>query len=249
MGRTASPLRTKRGGGRSRTEPFLLYRLRMARTARKLQTRTDYIVLGGGIAGLAALAEAQRRGINAIGLEAKGTVGGRIRTARDRRVAGYPIELGAEFVHGPRIPLVCESLARTLIRHPSDGDAFGDAQFPPPQPIIEPFARIRQRATDRLAAGRGDRPVEEFLADFVAADRSLPTGLTPHLLLQLVRNDFATRVSELGLLGLVAPDVDGYEANYRVAEGYDGVPRRLAAEVDVRLSHPATSVLRYPAEV
>src|SRR5262249_48699333 len=82
---------------------------RMARTPRKLQTRTDYIVLGGGIAGLAALAEARRRGINATGLEAKGTLGGRIRTARDRRVAGYPIELGAEFVHGPRMRELCES--------------------------------------------------------------------------------------------------------------------------------------------
>ena len=221
----------------------------MPRTPRKLQTRTDYIVLGGGIAGLAALAEARRRGINAIGLEAKATVGGRIRTARDRRVAGYPIELGAEFVHGPKMREVCASLGLTLIRHPSDGAAFVDGQFLPLQPILATFTRIRQRAADHLAAGRGDRPVEDFLAEFVASDRSLPPGLTPHLLLQLVRNDFATRVSELGLLGLVAPDVDGYEDNYRVAEGYDEVPRRLSAESDVRLNHPATAVLRYPDEV
>lgn len=222
---------------------------RMPRTPRKLQTRTDFLVLGGGIAGLSALAEARRRGINAIGLEAKGTLGGRVRTAWDRRVANYPIELGAEFVHGPRMREVCESLGLTLIRHPSDGDAFVDGQFLPLQPILETFARIRKRAADHLAAGRGDRPVEEFLADFVATDRSLPPGLTPHLLLQLVRNDFATRVSELGLLGLVAPDVDGYEDNYRVAEGYDEVPRRLAAGSDVRVNHPATAVLRYPDEV
>src|SRR5204862_1985156 len=102
--------------------------VRMARTPRKLQTRTDFLVLGGGIAGLAALAEARRRGINAIGLEAKGTVGGRIRTARHRRVANYPIALAAEFVHGPRMREVCESLALTLVRPPSDGDAFVDGQ-------------------------------------------------------------------------------------------------------------------------
>jgi len=200
----------------------------MARTPRKLQTRTDFIVLGGGIAGLSALAEAHRRGINAIGLEAKGAVGGRIRTVWDRRVARYPIELGAEFVHGPRMQEVCDSLGLTLVRHPSDGDAFVDASFRPLQPILAAFAGIRREAAAHLAAGRGDRPVEEFLADFVAADRSLPPGLTSHLLLQLVRNDFATRVSELGLLGLLAPDVDGYEDNYRVAEGYTEVPRRLA---------------------
>jgi polyamine oxidase len=221
----------------------------MPRTPRKLQTRTDYIVLGGGIAGLSALTEARRRGINAIGLEAKGTLGGRIRTAWDRRVANYPVELGAEFVHGPRMREVCESLGLTLVRHPSDGDAFVDGQFLPLQPILETFTRIRRQAADHLAAGRSDLSVEAFLAEFVAADRSLPPGLTPHLLLQLVRNDFATRVSELGLLGLVAPDVDGYEDNYRVAEGYDEVPRRLAAGSDVRVNHPATAVLRYPDEV
>ena len=221
----------------------------MPRTPRKLQTRTDFLVLGGGIAGLAALAEARRRQINAIGLEAKGTVGGRIRTAWDRRVARFPIELGAEFVHGPRMREVCESLGLTLIRHPSDGDAFVDGQFLPLKPVLEAFARIRHQAADHLAAGRGDLPVEEFLAEFAASDRAIPPGITPHLLLQLIRNDFATRVSELGLLGLMAPDVDGYEDNYRVAEGYHEVPRRLAAESDVRVNHAATAVLRYRDEV
>src|SRR4051812_49404112 len=221
----------------------------MPRTPRKLQTRTDFIVLGGGIAGLAALAEARRRGINAIGLEAKGTVGGRIRTAWDRRVAKYPIELGAEFVHGPRMRELCESLGLTLIRHPSDGDAFVDGQFLPLKPVLDVFARIRQQAAAHLAAGRADRPVEEFLEAFVATDQSLPTGVSSYLLLQLIRNDFATRVSELGLSGLMAPDVDGYEDNYRVAEGYDEVPRRLAGDSDVRCNHAATAVLRYPDEV
>src|SRR4051794_10359319 len=230
-------------------KPVLRDTRHMARTPRKLQTRTDYIVLGAGVAGLAALAEARRRRINAIGLEAKGTVGGRIRTARDRRVASYPIELGAEFVHGPKMRELSESLGLTLVRHPSDGDAFVDGQFLPLQPVLEVFARIRRQAADHLAAGRGDQPVEEFLAGFVAADRLLPAGIHSHLLLQLIRNDFATRVSELGLLGLMAPDVDGYEDNYRVAEGYDEVPRRLAADSDVRPNHAATAVLRYSDEV
>jgi monoamine oxidase len=221
----------------------------MPRTPRKLQTRTDFIVLGAGIAGLAALAEARHRGINAIGLEAKGIVGGRIRTAWDRRVASYPIELGAEFVHGPRMRELCESLGLTLVRHPSDGDAFVDGQFLPLKPVLEVFARIRQRASEHLAAGRGDLPVEEFLSEFAESDLMILPGITPHLLLQLIRNDFATRVSELGLLGLMAPDVDGYEDNYRVAEGYDEVPRRLTAGSDVRTNHAATAVLRYRDEV
>jgi polyamine oxidase len=221
----------------------------MPRTPRKLQTRTDYLILGGGIAGVAALAEAKRRGINAIGLEAKCRVGGRIRTAWDRRVARYPIELGAEFVHGPAMRKLCESLGLTLIRHPSDGDAFVDGQFLPLKPVLEVFARIRQRAAEQIASGHTDQSVEEFLEAFVGSESDLPAGITRHLLLQLIRNDFATRVSELGLFGLVAPDVDGYEDNYRVAEGYAEVPRRLAVDVDVRTNHAATAIMRYRDEV
>jgi len=221
----------------------------MKPTRRRRQSAADLLIVGGGIAGTSALAEARRRGISAICLEARAKVGGRIRTARDRRIARYPIELGAEFVHGPRMKQVCESLGLTLVRHPSDGDAFVDGQLHPLLPILEVFKSIRHRAAEHLASGKEDLSVEEFLEAFTRVEKRLPRGVTPHLLSQLVRNDFATRVSDLGLLGLLAPDVDGYEDNYRVAEGYDEVPRRLAEAGDIRCNHVVTAILRYPGQV
>ena len=77
------------------------------------------------MAGVSALAEARRRGIYAICVEARTKPGGRIRTVRNRRLARWPIELGAEFVHGPMMKRLCESLGLELIKHPSDGAAFG----------------------------------------------------------------------------------------------------------------------------
>jgi monoamine oxidase len=221
----------------------------MARAPRKLHSKTDFLVVGGGIAGLAALAEARRQGVSAICLEAGPKLGGRIRTVRNPRLANYPIELGAEFVHGPRMKELCESLGLTLIRHPSDGDAFVDDQFYPLMPILDVFKRIRQQAAAHLASGKDDRSVEQFFSSFAFNEKALPPGVTPHLLLQLIRNDFATRVSELGLMGLLAPDFDGYEDNYRVMEGYDEVPCRLALDCDVRCNHVVTAILRYPDRV
>jgi monoamine oxidase len=221
----------------------------MARIPRKVQIKTDLLILGGGIAGMAALAETRRRGISAICLEAGSKVGGRIRTVRNRRIARFPIELGAEFVHGPRMKELCESLGLTLVKHPSDGDAFVDSQFHPLMPILDVFKRIRHEAAIHLAKGKDNRSVEEFLDSFIHNEKHFPRGLTPHLLLQLIRNDYATRVSELGLMGLLAPDFDGYEENYRIAEGYEEVPRRLAAGGDVRCNQVATAVLRYPDRV
>ncbi|HEV3004079.1 MAG TPA: NAD(P)/FAD-dependent oxidoreductase [Pirellulales bacterium] len=80
-------------------------------------------------------------------------------------------------------------------------------------------------------------------------DRDLPPGVTSHLLLQLIRNDFASRVSDLGLAGLLAPDVDGYENNFRIAEGYAEVPRRLAEGGDVRVNHVASAIVRHSDRV
>src|SRR6516225_3671277 len=108
----------------------------MARTARKLRVRADYLIVGGGMAGISALTEARRRGIYAICLEAHTKPGGRIRTVRKQRVAHYPVELGAEFVHGRLMKRLCESLGLTLIRHPSDGAAFVDQEFRPLLPIL-----------------------------------------------------------------------------------------------------------------
>jgi len=211
---------------------------------RNLRTKADFLIIGGGIAGLSALAEVRRQGIDAICLEAHAKIGGRIRTVRNRRMANYPIELGAEFVHGPEMKQLCESLGLTLIKHPSDGSAFLDNQFLPLLPILHAFKRIRERAGAYLASGKDDRSVEEFLTSLEFEDGELPEGVTPHLLLQLIRNDFAARVSDLGLTGLLAPDFDGYEENYRIAEGYESVPQRLAAGGDVRRNHVVSAVVQ-----
>jgi monoamine oxidase len=201
------------------------------------------------MAGVSALAEARRLGVSTIGLEANARPGGRVRTARNRRIAHYPIELGPEFVHGPAMKTLSESLGLTLVKHPSDGVAFVDGEFLPLLPILHAFKGLRDLATAYLAGGKEDRSVEGFLASLGDKARGLPPGVTPHLLLQLIRNDFASRVSDLGLTGLLAPDVDGYEDNYRIQEGYSEVPRRLAEGCDLRAHHVASAVVRHPDRV
>jgi monoamine oxidase len=64
------------------------------------------IVVGGGIAGLAAALRLGRAGFSVTVLEARDRIGGRIFT---RNVDGVPIEFGAEFIHG-RAPEIWEPL-------------------------------------------------------------------------------------------------------------------------------------------
>src|SRR5947209_4362612 len=72
-----------------------------------MNRKTDLIVIGGGVAGLAATRELCAAGLNVVLLEARDRLGGRILT---RHTKDYPVELGAEFVHG-RPPEILELTA------------------------------------------------------------------------------------------------------------------------------------------
>jgi monoamine oxidase len=57
------------------------------------------IVIGAGVAGLAAAQKLSASGVHVTILEARDRIGGRVHTMRDPRFP-VPIELGAEFLHG-----------------------------------------------------------------------------------------------------------------------------------------------------
>lgn len=57
------------------------------------------VIIGAGVAGLAAATRLGQAGIPVIVLEARSRIGGRVFTQRDP-VCDAPIELGAEFIHG-----------------------------------------------------------------------------------------------------------------------------------------------------
>ncbi len=62
-----------------------------------MKSAVDVLVIGGGIAGLAAARQLTRAGLRVTLLEARDRLGGRIHT---HQTTNYPVELGAEFVHG-----------------------------------------------------------------------------------------------------------------------------------------------------
>ena len=68
-------------------------------TAGSARKRAEVIVVGAGIAGLAAAKDLQKRDVSTIVVEGRDRVGGRVWTDRS---LGSPFDLGASWIHGAR---------------------------------------------------------------------------------------------------------------------------------------------------
>lgn len=110
---------------------------------------TQVAVIGGGAAGLAAARRLHERGIGVLLLEARARLGGRAFTLRSASGA-YPVELGAEFIHGaaePTMELLRECGQSTL----AIGDTLPDTW------------EAAQRVLDRVDVDASDVSVDAFL--------------------------------------------------------------------------------------
>lgn len=62
-----------------------------------MTSATDVLVIGGGVSGLTAARQLTSAGVHVTLLEARDRLGGRVWT---HQTQDYPVDLGAEFVHG-----------------------------------------------------------------------------------------------------------------------------------------------------
>src|SRR5690349_3211607 len=72
---------------------------RFGMTRAKTSQQKSVIVVGAGVAGLAAAIRLAEAGLSVLMLEARDRIGGRVYTGRARDLSA-PIEYGAEFIHG-----------------------------------------------------------------------------------------------------------------------------------------------------
>jgi monoamine oxidase len=80
------------------------------------------IVVGAGMSGLAAAHDLVEKGFEVIVLEARDRIGGRIFTDNER--FGYPIDLGASWIHGlEENPLAPLTMKHSIALHPTDVEA------------------------------------------------------------------------------------------------------------------------------
>ncbi|HEU4620306.1 MAG TPA: NAD(P)/FAD-dependent oxidoreductase, partial [Gammaproteobacteria bacterium] len=205
----------------------------------------DVLILGAGAAGLQAAAVLTRHGRTVCILEARNRIGGRIFTCRESGLQ-VPIELGAEFIHGPA-PLTRAALAKT---RSSVADVGGtrwqhNREAPPNvrtagrsdrlDPGDELFAELERGLA---AAGR---PREDMaFADYLAGPASRTLSDAARELARALAEGFdavdTSRASTLALLDEWAGDSAAGGPTYRPLRGYVCLIDALYAAIDARYS-------------
>lgn len=207
----------------------------------RARPRYDAIVVGAGLAGLAAAQALRAEGLRTLTLEARDRIGGRVLTDRSRAT---PIDIGASWVHGP------------------DGNPIARL-------LREAGASLRRTDFDRVALYRDGRKIGErkplgdlhrFLArrkEEIDADESLQQALDLYLrrerfepdrealLRHLVATDMETELgAELTDLSLrwLDEDEEFKGGDFFVASGYDAILEPLARDLDIRLSAPVRAI-------
>lgn len=224
-------------------------------------TAYDTIVVGAGMAGLTGarmLADAGRR---VVVLEARDRLGGRMHTDR---TAGFPVDLGASWIHGiDRSPLwdLVQALDIPTIEYTVGSFQAGGRP-------IEYFdgdgRRMDAESTARWVADV--EAVDALLTAEIAAsaagdtylvvtERALDrSGLSPERIDE-IREFFRHRVEEqcgawIGDLDAHGLDEDAIEGDEVIfPRGYDELPRRIAAGLEIRLGTRVTRIVRTDAGV
>ena len=204
--------------------------------------RVDVVVVGAGVAGLAAARALVGAGRRVVVLEARDRVGGRIRTVRDARTP-LPAELGAEFLHGS-----AEATVRVL----------GEAGLL----AMEVTGTTMQAADGTLAAGDDaeeaiapvmakldpDRSPDRSFAEFLATHPGGPLRTGARRMARRFVEGFhgadVGRISERALARQGEVNDPQESRAGRVVDGYDRVPGHLAAALGdaVRLRTVVTRV-------
>ena len=195
----------------------------------------DVLVIGAGVAGLAAARDLSQAGRTVALLEARSRIGGRVHTLHDPSW-GFPVELGAEFVHGAADDTMRVARAARLVvdRLPDHHYYSRNGALATNRDFWTTVSRTGKDIARRLARSRaGDFSMAEYL------DRAQLASDVRQLLIGFVEGYHAAHPDRISARVLVESDGEtqdgepgGGNRQARIAAGYDSVPRWMAAGLD-----------------
>ncbi|MEM7310598.1 MAG: NAD(P)/FAD-dependent oxidoreductase [Planctomycetota bacterium] len=217
------------------------------------------IVVGAGVAGLAAARALTDAGHDVVVLEARDRIGGRIDT---RTVGGVPVDAGAMFLHGVADNPLANFCDAQGIRYRSTGfgmEPIYDAATGAPLedgflPLVLAMRDFDERVEELAAELPADASVADAIAAFLDRESELSADERRHasfalnqILIELYESGPPDRMS---LRAYVEAPYEEFEGgNHVLPGGYAAVVEALAAGLDIRLNAPVERITYSPSGV
>jgi monoamine oxidase len=222
----------------------------LTRSATKLEGKT-VIVVGAGMAGLAAAIDLKTAGFKVIIVEGRERVGGRVFT--DNSLGELPLDLGASWIHGihgnPIFQLARKFQIETaptnydsITRFAADGRPLGAARE---ARLERDFAQLRVAIAGAIENANVTGSLGQFIDKYTAG-----LGFTSERAQDLaysvnteIEHDYAADVNDLSLIEFDQDsEFDGPDVLF--PGGYHQLVERLQAGLDVRTGQVVQTVIR-----
>ncbi len=201
------------------------------------------LVVGAGMAGLAAARSLADAGWPVRVIEARDRIGGRVHTDRDW---GVPLEMGASWIHGttgnPLMELARQARAQLV---PTDYYGWAklgvDPRLPPLEYDPETWRIFVKRARGQVDDGSLGAAVDAAAtrAELSDSDRAqLGFYVTTE-----IENEYAAGADHLSASTFDHGDYADGDQDV-VTSGYDALPRLLAEGLQIQLETPVTAIAR-----
>ncbi len=203
------------------------------------------IVIGAGISGLTAASKLQAKGFDVTVLEARDRIGGRIWT--DRTFVDFPIEHGAEFVHGKDV--LTWHFIREANLHPIIHGNYASKGYECNRGICTYEQLAEDPHFDRMFEME-DREYETF--DTKSPDLSFKEwmgrqGLSPEALdlgMRFYAHQYLAEAEDLSFSAL-AHEEQVYkqgDEDFCILEGYEEIVRHVAKNLTIHRNSPVCSI-------
>jgi monoamine oxidase len=213
----------------------------------------DVIVIGAGIAGLAAARELQSKNLRVLILEARDRLGGRIWT---NRKLNMPLDLGASWIHGvqnnPIMQLAQQFGIQTLVTdydaiavYNSDGKRLSESEL---TRVNATFSKIMQgieklRDTEDLQASLSNASLKQGIDRIIAKLNPSPQQLIElnYALNAQIEQDYAADAENLSLLNWDS-EKSLRSNDVLFPQGYDRITQKLSQGLKIQLNQVVKEV-------
>ncbi len=199
------------------------------------------LVVGAGMAGLAAARSLAEAGWPVRLIEARDRIGGRVHTNRDW---GVPLEMGASWIHGskdnPLNELAQRAQAQTVptdYYHPAK--VAVDPQLQPMDYHARTWRKFVEHACDDVDGGSLAAALDAAAADDELSDSD--RAQLGYYVNTEIEDEYAADASQLSA---TTYDAGRYTGGPQVAilNGYDALPRLLANGIPIVLNSPVSAI-------